>query len=253
MGDTTKIEWTDRTWNPWFGCTPISAGCKYCYALWQMTKYNIPEPHRVRRASITTFNKPLAWAKRPESTFVFTCSWGDFFHEDGDKWRAEAWSIIKQTPTLCYLILTKRPQNIATRLPPDWDNGYSNVWLGVTAENQQEADKRLPFLLAIPAVKRFVSCEPLLGPINLKLKTNKLDWIIAGGETGKGARPMALSWATSLRDQCLEYNIPFFLKQLGGYPRRRDGEEATLDGHTWKEQPEYNYQPKQKLETLKMF
>src|SRR3990167_4980051 len=160
MGYTTGVQWTDHTHNFWYGCKKVSAGCKFCYAELEMTRYG-REFRIVARAK--GFGKPLSW-KEPAKVFVN--SWSDFFIEEADEWRAEAWEVIRRTPHLIYQILTKRPENIAARLPADWGNGWPNVWLGISAEDQKNADKRIPVLLNVMARVRFISAEPLLGPID---------------------------------------------------------------------------------------
>ncbi len=187
----------------------------------------------VRRAK-TTFNSPLKWK---EPARVFTCSWSDWFHEGADEWRDEAWDIIRRTPHLTYQILTKRPERIATHLPDDWGEGWPNVWLGVSVENQRQAI-RAARLVEIPAAVHFVSAEPLLGPVDFtacdpataEVDIVRIDWIIVGGESGVDARPMREEWARTIRDHCQHYGTAFFLKQLGGHPDARAHEKATLDG-----------------------
>lgn len=213
MGENTKIEWTDHTWNPWMGCHKVSHGCKNCYMFREQTHYG-GDPNVVVRSK-TKFSEPLKWR---EPARVFTCSWSDFFIEEADQWRDEAWDIIRRTSHLTYQILTKRPENIIDRLPDDWGLGWPNVWLGVSAEDQKNADKRIPQLFEIPAVIRFISAEPLLGSIDLDMAYYVPDWIIVGGESGPNCRPMDLSWARSIRDQCKEAGVLFFMKQIGGWP-----------------------------------
>lgn len=227
MGKNSKIDWTDHTWNPWHGCRRVSPGCQNCYMYREKKRYG-QDPFTVVRSGSSTFNAPLKW-KKPAR--VFTCSWSDFFIEDADPWRDEAWEIIRRTPHLTYLILTKRAGNIDCRLPDGWP--WPNVWLGVTAENQEMADRRIPILLQIPAAVRFVSVEPMLGPIDLqtmdevfcdagmpfvwqRLKRPGINWIICGGESGPNARPMEEGWAMNLLGQCRDANVPFFMKQMSG-------------------------------------
>lgn len=169
------------------------------------------DPATVVRSKPGTFNAPLHWKERAR---VFVCSWSDFFIEDADSWRDEAWDIIRRTQHLDYLILTKRPENIMRRLPMDWP--IWNVWLGVTAENQEQADKRLPILLSIPATLHFVSVEPMIGDINLRLgfRGTGVDWVICGGESGPDARVMDQGWALDLKKQCAVAGVPFFMKQM---------------------------------------
>lgn len=170
MSKTTGIQWTDATWNPWLGCKKVSAGCKNCYMFREQKQYG-NDPTLIRRSK-TKFNDPLKWQ---EPRLIFTCSWSDWFIEQADPWRAEAWEIIRQTPHHTYQILTKRPERIAECLPADWGPGYRNVWLGVSVEDQKTANVRIPILINVPAYIRFLSCEPLLGQVNLVKATPDLE------------------------------------------------------------------------------
>lgn len=253
MSITTGIEWTEATWNPWHGCHKVSPGCKNCYMFREKRQYG-QDPNAVVRSK-TMFTAPLKWVKsRKAPKYCFTCSWSDFFIAEADLWRSEAWDIIRATPQITYQILTKRPERIATGLPNDWGEGYPNVWLGVSCENQAAADERVPLLVDTPAAVRFISAEPLLGPVRLdecapytfagdesnpgvmnafnamcyhpatvicapdKTGTKAgISWVIVGGESGPGARPMHPGWVRSLRDQCHAAKVPFFFKQNGEY------------------------------------
>jgi len=238
MGETTGIQWTDHSWNPWQGCHKVSAGCKNCYMYREKKRYK-QDPATVVQSSPGTFRGPLTWH---EPALVFTCSWSDFFIEEADPWRPEAWAIIRQTPHLTYQILTKRPwaEYVKERLPRDWKDGYPNVWLGVTVEDAENA-WRVADLIRVPARLYFVSVEPMLGPVPLGYLTGaytqgrRVGWVIAGGESGPGARPTELDWARDLRDQCQCAGVPFFLKQLtiGG----RLVKMPELDGKVWAEMP----------------
>lgn len=230
MGERSAIEWTDATWNPWRGCTKVSPGCDHCYMFREQRRYG-RDPEQVVRSK-TTFTAPLRWR---EPRLVFTCSWSDWFHVGADSWRPEAWAIIRQTPHHTYQILTKRPGRILRHLPPDWGDGYPNVWLGVSVESQEQAF-RVHQITSIPAAVRFISAEPLLGPITFDDLTG-IDWLIAGGESGPEARPCDPEWLRSLRDQCEGDKVAFFLKQLGGWPDKRGGEKAVLDGRRWTDTP----------------
>jgi protein gp37 len=236
MGTNSNIEWTGHTWNPIIGCRKVSLGCKNCYMFTEQLRYS-QDPNTVRRTAHRTFTAPLRWK---EPAFVFSCSWSDFFIETDFAWRREAWQIIKRTPHLTYQILTKRPENIERMLPPDWGNGYPNVWLGVTAENQHWLNVRGWELTTIPAVCRFLSIEPMLGPIQATflLQDGLIDWVICGGESGSGCRPMQPDWVCGIKDECLMFGVPFFFKQWGGYPDKRGGDKATLDGKLWHEMPD---------------
>jgi protein gp37 len=249
MAETT-IEWADFTFNPWTGCTKVSPGCDHCYAEgWAKRSGHVEwGPHAARRrTAAATWQAPLKWnlaAKQAERRArVFCASLADVFDNHASilpDWRADLWSLIAATPHLDWLLLTKRPQNIARMLPPTWGDGWPNVWLGTTVENQTEADRRILHLLDTPARVRFLSCEPLLGPVALDMILTDemgiyalsgifsdgsgpsgfsqgpgIDWVICGGESGPGARPMHPDWARSLRDQCTRDNVPFFFKQWG--------------------------------------
>jgi protein gp37 len=234
----SKIEWCDHTFNPWVGCTKISPACDHCYAegwakrtggaaLWQGER---------RRTSVQNWRQPLKWDRAAASAGVrakvFCASLADVFdNQVPQEWRTDLWALIRSTPHLDWLLLTKRPQNIEKFVPFDWpDTGYQNVWLGTTVENQAEADRRIPHLLSVPARVRFLSCEPLLGSIEFSDVSRRSDaarmlgkpalsgihWVIAGGESGPGARPMHPAWARSLRDQCKAASVAFFMKQMGG-------------------------------------
>ena len=243
MSQSTGIEWTQATWNPWRGCTKVSPGCAHCYMFREQKRYG-RDPAVITRSK-TTFDDPLRW---PTGRLIFTCSWSDWFHEAADDWRDDAWDIIRRTPQHTYQILTKRPERIAQHLPRDWGTGYPNVWLGVSVENQRHA-YRAAALACIPAHVRFVSAEPLLGPVSLDswmrdpetgievIPLYGLHWVIVGGESGPVRRAMDLKWARSLRDQCVGYSVPFFLKQLGGWPDKHGASKAVLDGARWTEMP----------------
>lgn len=244
MAKSTGIGWTSATWNPWTGCSKVSPGCARCYMYREKKRYG-QDPDVVTRSK-TTFRDPLKWK---EPSLVFTCSWSDFFHEAADEWRDEAWAIIKATPHLTYQVLTKRPERIAQHLPADWGpRGYSNVWLGVSVENQRWTS-RISELALVVASRKFLSCEPLLGPLDLSAPLDDggfgfgipmieaVDWVIVGGESGADARPMELEWARTIRDQCGKSGVAFFLKQLGGHPDARAHEKAVLDGQTHTDMP----------------
>jgi len=229
MGSRTTIAWTEATWNPWRGCHKVSEGCRNCYMYRLMKRWG-QDPTRVERAGLRTFLSPLRW-KKPR--MIFTCSMSDFFIKEADEWRDEAWGIIRRTPQHTYQILTKRPERIEQCLPLDWGDGWPNVWLGVSAETHHAAIERLSILERIPAVIRFVSCEPLLSPINVGLWP-WLDWVIVGGESGPGYREMDLDWARDIRDWCIAQGIPFFFKQASG---PRPGLNPELDGCRWQQYP----------------
>lgn len=216
MGLKSKIEWTEATWNPWRGCSKVSEGCANCYAERESKRFG-RDFSKVTKASEKTFRAPLSWE---DPLKIFVCSASDFFHEGADEWREHCWHTIYDARQHTYLILTKRPERISECLPDfgkkEWP--WPHVWLGVTAENQQMADERIPKLLTVPAAKRFLSLEPLLESINLTRTVGfppSVSWIIAGGESGPDARPMHPNWVTFIRDQCVAAGVPFFFKQWG--------------------------------------
>lgn len=203
MGKTTGISWASATWNPFMGCTKVSPGCDFCYAERDHVKYGMNFAE-VRRSK-TKFDDPLRWRK-PER--IFTCSWSDWFHVDADKWRDDAWSIIRHCPQHTFLILTKRPGRIRHCLPSDWGDGWPNVWLGTSVESNEYLH-RMRVLRDTPAALRFVSCEPLLGPLP-DLDLTGFQWVIVGGESGskRTARPMHPDWVRSIRDLVLDEGWP---------------------------------------------
>jgi len=281
VADKSKIEWTDASWNPIVGCSKVSEGCRNCYAIRSANRMNgniesyrgltvikngKPEWTGTVRFIEERLTQPLLW-KRPRMIFVNSMS--DLFHEDvADRLVAETWAIMAMAPQHIFQVLTKRAKRMKSFLEMDgfldhvqfFLNDYNspvkikeiwpllNVWLGVSVENQQAADERIPLLLQTPASVRWISAEPLLGEIDLesyapfcfeKIPANersaiknifpgglprnslndqispKLNWVVAGGESGPNARPSHPDWFRSLRDQCLEYDIPFFFKQWG--------------------------------------
>lgn len=242
--ENSKIEWTDHTWNPWIGCTKVSPGCQHCYAEALMdgrfgrVQWG-PQGTRVR-TSAANWRKPLQWNKRAEEEGVryrvFCASLADVFERKGSQrkemaeWRHDLFAMIEQTPNLDWLLLTKRPENVNDMIFQEWQTFLpSNVWIGTSVENQEQADKRIPELLSIPAAVRFLSVEPLLGPVSIaeyyqeegkgtySLWIDYLDWVIVGGESGPNARPMHPDWVRSIRDQCQAADVPFLFKQWGEF------------------------------------
>lgn len=259
MAENSNIEWTHHTFNPWIGCQKVGPGCDHCYAeAWDSRGLQQREtrwgPHAARtRTSAANWRKPLAWdraaAAASERHRVFCASLADVFDNHSSilpEWREDLWRLIEATPNLDWMLLTKRPGNFANMLPVpfDFERLYSNVWLGCTVVNQAEADRDIPKLLAVPAAVRFLSVEPLLGPLDAtRIKVGgaqslyranaltgdgfdgqRLNLVIVGGETGRGARPMHPDWARSLRDQCNAAGVAFHFKQWGEYgPYRSPG------------------------------
>jgi protein gp37 len=225
MGDRTKIEWCNATFNPWLGCTRVSPGCDHCYAERLALRMGVGwGPHAERRlASDAYWEQPHRWARKARQTGirlrVFCASMADVFdNQVPQEWRMRLWRLIWDTPELEWLILTKRPENIDTMLPADWLGGWSHVGLGISAEDQERFDHRWPHLRRIKAAFRFVSYEPALGPLDI-MGTHVaygLDWLICGGESGHGYRPMEAIWEGSIREQCRVLGIAYFFKQMAG-------------------------------------
>ncbi|WP_128380320.1 DUF5131 family protein [Streptomyces cavernae] len=229
MGDNTSIEWTDHTFNPWWGCSRVSPGCKNCYADQFARRWGLDLFHRGgerRMLSDQYWRKPLAWNRQAKDTGrprrVFTASMADVFedHPQVTEARERLWQLIGQTPWLRWQLLTKRPENIATMAP--WSDAWpDHVWIGTSVEDQRYAEERIPLLLKVNASVRFLSCEPLVEQIDLEpyladVTTGAgINWVIAGGESGSKARPMNPAWARILRDQCNAAGTPYFLKQWG--------------------------------------
>lgn len=236
MGTKTVIDTADHTQNFWVGCHKVSEGCDRCYARVATEKRGL-DFSVVKRTK--TWKDPLKWQREAfqlgEVRKVFSCSYADFFHPHADQWRAEAWEIIRDTPNLIWRLLTKRAELIAGRLPEDWGSGYKNVWLGVSVEMKKYTG-RMDRLREIPAVVRFVMCEPLLEDLTPEIEEH-LDgfhWLLVGGESGNGTmdfRPMDLQWARNLRDVCAAKGIPFHFKQPAGpWPYTKGRPKARLDG-----------------------
>jgi len=262
---STKIEWADAVWNPITGCSPISEGCEHCYAKRQARRfkgrygYPADDPFRV------TFHpdrleEPLRW-KKPRRVFV--CSMGDLFHPDVPlNVTKDVFDVMRRAGNKyghTFMVLTKRPKRMAEfigLLQRDKGDDFRRwplpfVWLGVTAENQQRADERIPILLQTPAAVRFVSVEPMLGPVDLTHipiphglvechggRLDPVNWVIAGGETGPGARPMHPDWVRSLRDQAVSAGVPFFFKGWGKWIQNQSNAgKRMLDGREWNEFP----------------
>jgi protein gp37 len=253
MAKDSKIEWTHHTFNPWWGCERVSPACKNCYAeTWAhrlgLDLWSKGAPRRMM--SDAYWRQPLAWNKAAAAAGrrdrVFCASMADVFENRDDlgKPRQRLWRLIADTPNLDWLLLTKRPQHVGTLVP--WGNQWpQNVWLGTTVENQRWAQKRVPLLLEQAAKVRFLSCEPLLGPLNLvpwlaaSNGARTVNWVITGGESGHRSRPMNPEWARALRDQCKEHGVPFHFKQWGNW-RPLNG---PVNGHRVRELPNQDRPP----------
>lgn len=265
MSANSAIEWTTHTFNPWWGCTKVHQGCKNCYAetldhRWGGDHWG---PSNPRRMVLGEWSKPAQWDKAAKAAGerhrVFCASMCDLFedldrdhpvfdqqdkpvemaHHAGRFWtipdlRARVFQIIEETPNLLWLLLTKRPENITRMVPPGWLTRWpDNVMTGTSPCDQETADKCIPHLIDVPG-SHFLSVEPMLGPVDLS-DFGGIDWVICGGESGPGARPMDPKWARSLRDQCVGAGVPFHFKQWGGVNKKATG--RVLDGRTWDEVP----------------
>lgn len=281
MVANSAISWTDHTWNPWIGCTKVSPACDRCYAEQWAKRYGRAQwgDHPRERTSANTWRQPMKWNRETPGAFVFCASLADIFDNQVDpQWRADAFDVMRATPALTYLLLTKRPQNIE-KLAAAAGGLPANAMLGCTVVTPDEAERDIPKLLAakaaLAACGAFVSIEPMLAPMSVKkflwpvcaywpagysLDEAKaagkveykpqslvwagcvfLDWVIVGGESGAGARPIEADWVRAIRDECQNARVPFHFKQWGGFTAKAGGKE--IDGREWCERPE----PKQKL------
>jgi protein gp37 len=268
MGDNTAIQWTDATWNPVTGCSKVSPGCAHCYAETMARRLQAMGSPRYKdgfavRIHPEALEQPLHWRK---PRHVFAVSMGDLFHDEvPEAFIRLVWAVMEEARRHTFQVLTKRPARMRDLLAGAWPM-LPNVWLGVTAEDQPRADERVPILLETPAAVRFVSVEPMLGPVCVsdipvsggailkplvgltweqrpglpgftvnRPRGAKLDWVVVGGESGTRARPMSEDWVRHLRDQCKAAGTAFFYKQR--MDRGRKVAMPELDGRTWCEYP----------------
>jgi len=230
MSEHTSIAWTDSTWGRWWGCTEVSEDCINCYAKAMAAMYGRAEwGNNKPRTILSEANArlPYKWdrlaaagrvGKDGKRWLVFVEDMGDLFDPYApDKERQSVWDTISRTPHLTYQVLTKRPENFKKFLPPDWGNGYGNVWLGVSVGNRKNGYPRIDILRDTPAKVRFLSCEPLLEDL-VGINLTSIDWLIVGGESGHHARRFDLSWARNLHAACKKAHVKFFMKQLGSEP-----------------------------------
>lgn len=237
MRDKTPIEWTDASWNPTTGCSHVSAGCEHCYAEALSLRFGwSSKPWTAPNAAVNIvlhpdrLDQPLRW-KRPRRIFVNSMS--DLFHARVPiGFIQQVLAVMADTPQHTYQVLTKRAHRLR-RIAPQLEFP-SNAWIGVSLENSEHLD-RVEDLRAVPAAVRFLSCEPLLGPLGA-LDLVGIDWVIAGGESGPRHRPMDPAWVEEIRDACEVAGVPFFFKQWGGRTPKAGG--RTLGGQTYDEMPE---------------
>ncbi|MYK10734.1 MAG: phage Gp37/Gp68 family protein [Acidobacteriia bacterium] len=275
MADRSQIEWTDATWNPVTGCSRVSRGCENCYAERLAATRLRHHPSRSGLANHRTgrwtgkvslngqwLDQPLRWT-RPRK--IFTVAHGDLFYEAVPAaWTDEVFAVMAMCPQHTFQVLTKRPARARSYIVQfDGDEAIErvagaavriagspcaagiiedatmvalpNVWLGVSVEDQPTADERIPVLLDTPAAVRWISAEPLLGPVEIDDFLEGIGWVVAGGESGPAARPMEPHWPRSIRNQCICAQVPFFFKQWGGPTAKAGGRE--LDGRTWDQTP----------------
>lgn len=235
MGNNSKIEWTESTWNPITGCTKISPGCKHCYAERMSLRLKaMGQPNYANGFRLTihqhVVKMPLRW-RRPQTIFVNSMS--DLFHKDvPSEFVSKIFDVMDQASHHRFQVLTKRSKRLLELSPKlTWS---ANVWMGVSVENSDHLF-RVDQLRQTDAKIKFVSFEPLLGPIH-NLDLVGIDWVIAGGESGPKARPIDADWVREIRNHCLSADVPFFFKQWGGVVKKRTG--RILDGRTWDQMPE---------------
>ena len=234
MSTKSAIEWTESTWNPITGCTKISAGCKHCYAQRMAHRLQaMKQPNYINGFQLTLhphmLNRPLTWKK---SQMIFVNSMSDLFHQDVPlAFIQQVFAVMRKASWHTFQVLTKRAARLAALDSElDWPR---NVWMGVSVENCDYTN-RIDYLRQTRAAVKFLSLEPLIGPLpNLNLQN--VNWVIVGGESGPGARPLARAWVTNIRDQCLGAQVPFFFKQWGGTRKKKAG--RLLEGQLWNQMP----------------
>jgi len=243
MGETTGIAWCDHTFNPFIGCTKVAPECEHCYAQTYGNRFGVewgPLEER-RRTSASNWREPIKWdaaaARDGVRRRVFCASLADVFEDRSElePWRAELFSLIERCRNLDWLLLTKRPENMVRMAPESWADGWpSHVWAGTSAGCQPSANKRIPLLLQVPSAVHFLSCEPLIGEVELQYergwlepfqevdpmlnRTPRIDWVIVGAESGPGARTVEINWVRSILAQCRSAGVACFIKQLGRHP-----------------------------------
>lgn len=232
-------------WEPWTGCYKESDGCTYCYYYGQYSKRHgqntIIKTEEFYKPIETVYmpRKKITKYKMEGGKTVPTCFTTDFFLPEADEWRSEAWSIMKQRQDLHFLFITKRIDRFLVSLPEDWGDGYDNITIGCTVENQEIADYRLPLFLSYPIKHRFIECAPILGDINLTTYLHNIDGVSVSGESGREARTCDYQWILNIRNQCVNANIPFSFRSTGSH-FRKDGEL-------------YNINPKMQHKTAREF
>ncbi len=207
-------------WNPWHGCIKKSEGCQYCY-MYFLDKQRGGDGRRIYKVK-NNFDYPLSKDKNgrykiKSGEIIRVCMTSDFFLEEADEWRKDAWKIIKKRSDVAFMLITKRPERIASVLPPDWGNGYENVFLNITCENQKRADERIPILFELPFKHKGIMAAPFIGAVSLKnyLPAGQIEQVIAGGENYDGSRPLYYEWVKQLYDECVAANVTFCFLETG--------------------------------------
>ncbi len=230
--DDNKVLPLDTIWNPWHGCIKYSEGCEHCYMYFLDSKRDKKgsDIYRTKTAFKLPLSKNRAGEyKIPPGSTVRVCMTSDFFLEEADAWRGEVWDIIRQRPDVTFFLLTKRAERIREHLPADWNDGWDNVQLNVTCENQKRADERIPILLDIPAKYKGIMVAPFIGPVEIDqyLAGGEIRSVLCEGENYDGCRPLYYEWVKSLHDQCVKYKIPFRFYGTGNV-FIKDGKEYHL-------------------------
>lgn len=230
------MDLNDKIWNPWHGCHRYSEGCQNCYAYFLDKRYGRDTNEVVRNKS--DFKLPLKKDragnyKLPSGSFVRVCMASDFFLEEADAWRIEAWDMIRRRPDVTFSLLTKRAERIKDCLPSDWGDGWENVSFSVSCENQKRLDQRMPYLLDVPAKHRWVSLKPFIGEIDIAsyLETGKIETVLAGGENYLGSRPLHYEWVKKVYDACKENDVQFIFGQTGNI-FIKEGKEYKIHNRT---------------------
>ena len=239
----------DLIWNPWHGCHKYSEGCQNCYAFFLDKRYGRDTNEVLRNKS--GFDLPVKkdrngnYKMMPDSN-VRVCMASDFFIEEADEWRNDAWDIIRQRPDMMFSLLTKRAERVSENLPDDWGDGWDNVTFAVSCENQKRLDERMPYLLDVPAKHRWISLKPFIGEVDLApyIADGKVEWVLAGGENYLGSRPLHYEWVKAAYEDCKRYDVPFTFGQTGNVfvtdgkerkirDRTEQSVEALRTGFTW--------------------
>ncbi|MBQ0134794.1 MAG: DUF5131 family protein [Clostridiales bacterium] len=211
---------SENSWNPWHGCTKISPGCKFCYVYRQDARYGSAVESSLCRKT-ASFRLPLQIRRTGEyklapGSVIYTCFTSDFLLEDADIWRAECWEMMRFRSDLFFYFFTKRIDRLEQCLPPDWGNGYENVIIGCTVENQDRSDYRLPIFKALPIRHKTVIVAPMIGPVDLSPYLDEsIEEVSVSGESGVDVRPLYYDWVLDLRAQCMEAGVPFIFHQTG--------------------------------------